>query len=100
MIPDGEVDIGRRSGGHDVWAVGDADACGVSGEGYAFLRVEIGDVVARMAGSVEHCEISRAKRNGFAALEDLDVLFGHGQSFAEEPRQFVAPQAACAGEKQ
>ena len=99
LIPDGEVDVGRWSGGHDVGAVGDADAGGVSGEGHAFLRIEIGDVVARVAGSVEDFEISRAERNGFAAIEDVDVLFGDWESFAEETREFIAPQAACAGEK-
>jgi hypothetical protein len=100
LIPDGEVDVRRWSGGHDVWAVGDADAGGVSGESHAFLRIEIGDVMRGVAGRVEDFEISRAERKGFAAFEDLDILFGDRESFAEESREFIAPQAACAGEKQ
>jgi hypothetical protein len=100
LIPDGEIDVWRRSGGHDVGAVGDADSGGISGEGNAFLRVEISDVVARVAGSVEHFEFSLGERNGFAAFEDVDILFGDRESFAEEAGEFIAPQAACTGEKQ
>lgn len=99
LIPDGEVNVGRRSGGHDVGAVGDADACGVSGEGHAFLRIEIGDVVARVSGSVEDFEIALAERDGFAAFEDVDVLFGDRERFAEKAREFIAPQTSRAGEK-
>lgn len=99
LIPDGEVDIGWRSGGHDVGAVGDADACSVSGEGHAFLRIEIGDVVAGVAGSVEDFEIALTERYRFAAFEDVDILFGDRERFAEKVREFIAPQAAGAGEK-
>jgi hypothetical protein len=99
VIPDGEVDVRRWSGRHDVGAVGDADAGSISGEGDAFLGIEVGDVVARVAGGVEDFEMSLAERDGFAAFEDVDVLFGDRERFAEEPREFIGPQAACAGEK-
>ena len=71
LIPDGEIDIRRRSGGHDVGAVGDADAGGVSGERNAFLGIEVGDVVARVAGSVEDFEFSLAAAESEAIPREM-----------------------------
>ena len=99
FVPYGEVNVGRRSGGHHIGAIGDADSRCVAGERDTFLRVEISHVMAGVPRGVEHVEFFIAERERFAAFEDFEVLFGDGLRFAEKPMEIVGPQAGSAGKK-
>ncbi len=62
LVPDREIDVGRRRGGKNVRAIVDADSGGIADEGYACFVVEIAYVVRCVAGGVDDVEFATAKR--------------------------------------
>lgn len=99
IIPEREVDIGRRSCGHDVRSVFDANSGGVSGKGDACARIEKRNVVRSVAGSVKDVEFLLTDGQSFSAVEDTNILRGDGERFTEEARQVIAPEASSAGKE-
>jgi len=98
-IPQREIDIRRRGGGHDVGAVHDANPRSVSDESDAVGVVKIADVMRSVAGCVNDGELTFAERDGFATFEDAEIFLRDGKGVAKEAREIVAPKAAGAGEK-
>ena len=57
-VPDAEINVRRRSGGHDEGISLDAHARRIADKGDAFGLVEVTDVVRGMAGSVDHLDFA------------------------------------------
>src|SRR5690348_6415885 len=73
-VPDLQVDVRRRSGGHRVGVSLDFYACSVAYECHSFGILEIADVMRSVPGRVGDFDFARAERNGLSAFEDAKIL--------------------------
>src|SRR6516164_5462566 len=62
----------------------DRNAGGVAHKGDALGRVEVGDVMRSVSGSVEHLKLPRAEGKDFAAFKDLEILVRHREELTIE----------------
>src|ERR1700675_677045 len=83
LFPHRKINVRRRSCGHDVRAVGDANPRSVPRECDTVLLIKIRDMVRRVARSINNIKFSRAHEKSFSAFENLNILFGYRMCFAE-----------------
>jgi len=98
-VPDAEIDVRRRSSGHDEGISLDAHARRIADEGNAFRLVEVADVVRGVPGRVDDLELAQAESEIFSSLEDAQIFRRNGKSFAEQELQIVGPETLGAGEE-
>src|SRR5256885_8243665 len=75
LIPDFNVDIGRRRGGQNEFVAFDADSAGVADKSSSVLRVPKRQVMRSVARRVEHFKIAFADGDGFSAFEWAQIVF-------------------------
>ncbi len=98
-VPEFEVHVRWRSGGHNEGIAFDAYARGIADECYVFRLVEVADVMRSMAGCVDDFEFARAERKGLATFEDPETFLWDGEVIAKKDLQVIGPKASGAGEK-
>src|SRR5262249_8600048 len=82
LVPDFQIDVGRRSGRQNEGPVVDMDAPGVADESDAVGIIKIADMVAGVTRGVFDVDVVRAQWNRFAPFENAKVFFGYGKKLA------------------
>jgi len=98
-VPQFDGDVRRRSGRQNKRMAIDGDPPGIANERDALSNVEVCDVVGSVTGCIEHLNLARPKRDGFAALKRMKVGGGNGQELSEESLHVAAIQARGTLEK-
>ena len=98
-IPDFEIDIGRRNRGKNERIAFDANSGGVADVGGVVRGIPEGDVMRRVAGSVENLQGTVADGNGFSAAELAQIFTWDGEEISVELLHFVGIEAGGAAEE-
>jgi len=77
----------------------DGNARGVAHKGDALRRVEVGDVMRRVAGSVKDLKLPRAEAKDLAAFEGTEIRLRHGEELPIEALHLVAIKPRSTVEK-
>ena len=99
MIPDFNVDIGRRRGGQNEFVAFDADSAGVADKSCSVLRVPESQVMRSVARRIENFKIAFADGDGFSAFERPQIVFRNRKYGSVEAIHFRAVKAAGACEQ-
>ncbi len=84
LIPQFEINVGRRSGGKNEGVAVDANARGVADESGGGVGIEIGDVVGGVARGVKNLQRVVAEWQNFTPFEDVQIRGGNGKELAEQ----------------
>src|ERR1700751_1111673 len=98
-VPEFERDVGRRRSRADERMALDGNARGVAHKGDALRRVEVGDVMRRVAWSVKDLKRPRAEAKDLAAFEGMEIRLRHGEKLPIETLHLVAIKPRSAVEK-
>src|SRR5215467_10941741 len=90
FCPNFKVNVWWRSGGQDVGVPIHRNARGVSDIGSSVAGIQEGDVMRSVPGCVEHRQLARAKRNGFATFEDAEIFLRNGEEITVEALHLIA----------
>jgi len=78
----------------------DANAGGVTNKGDTFGGIEVRDVMRSVARGVQDTQFPRAKRQSFAAMNDVQVILRDRKKITEESLHRAAIQTLRAGQQQ
>jgi hypothetical protein len=96
-IPLLQLNIGGRGGRKVEGMAFDADARVIADKGNPARGLKESDVVGRMTRGVEHSQFPRAKGEGFAALQHMEIVFGNRKENAKQTLHVVPVESlgAC-----